>query len=162
MKRVVFWIFLAFCVLSSPAWGGTFDNRAALSGLQTAKVYFDVNLGDARKLLVRLDLLTQTVDQFVESGLTPEVVIGIRGGATKLFTRGTGHFKEEDVQYSEPIKKRVSELKAKGFVIEQCAIATQFLNVKAEDMLPEVTMVANGYVSMIGYQNKGYAVVPMD
>ena len=162
MKRFGVSVFLVFCVFLAPAWGGSYDNSAALGGLQTAKVYFDVNQGDAKKLIVRLDLLNRTVEQIREAGLNAEVVVGIRGGATKLVTRGTGHFKEEDIQYSDQIKKWIADFKAKGFVLEQCAIAAEFMKIDAADFLPEITLVANGYVSMIGYQNKGYAVVPMD
>ncbi len=162
MKRIMVSALLVLVAFLSPAWGSSYNNSAALAGLQTAKVYFDVNQGDAKKLLVRLDLLDRTVRQLAEAGLKPEVVVGLRGGATKLMTRGTGHFRNEDIQNSEPIKKWVADFKARGFVLEQCAIAMEFLKVEAADMLPEINIVANGYVSMIGYQNRGYAVVPMD
>ena len=162
MKKIMVSLLLVLVALFSPAWGSSYDNSAALAGLQTPKVYFDVNQGDAKKLLVRLDLLDRTIRQMTEAGLRPEVVVGIRGGATKLMTRGTGYFREEDIQFSEPIRKWVADFKARGFVLEQCAIAMEFLKVEAGDMLPEINIVANGYVSMIGYQNRGYAVVPMD
>jgi len=162
MKRLMVFICFVSFLIPQTVMAESFDNRAALDGLKTVKVYFDVNVGDAKQLMIRLDLLSQTVDQIDGAGIRPEVIVGIRGGATKLVTRGTDYFKSDDVQYSERIKKRIAEFASRGFAIEQCAIAARFLDVDLSDMLPEIASVANGYVSMIGYQNKGYAVVPMD
>ena len=52
--------------------------------------------------------------------------------------------------------------KAKGIVMEQCQIAAQLHRIELTDFLPEVEVVQNSYISMIGYQAKGYSQVPMD
>ena len=46
--------------------------------------------------------------------------------------------------------------------LEQCRIAAGFEDIAIADFLPQVKLVANGYVSMIGYQSQGYSFVPMD
>jgi len=162
LKRLAGVVFLIVLGFAAQAGAGQYANTEALAGLQTAKVYFDVNVGDPKQLLVRFKLLDQTVRQIDQAGVKPEVVVGFRGGATRLVTRGESHFKEEEKQYSQEIKNWIADFKSKGFVLEQCAIATDFLKIDPADILPEITVVANGFVSMVGYQNKGYGVVPMD
>ncbi|MBC8316450.1 MAG: sulfur reduction protein DsrE, partial [Desulfobulbaceae bacterium] len=65
-----------------------------------------------------------------------------------------------------PAKKKVHEwvrsYKARGIVVEQCLIAAGLQRIAPEDFIPEIDVVENGYISMIGYQAKGYSQVPMD
>lgn len=46
--------------------------------------------------------------------------------------------------------------------VEQCYIAAGFQEIDVADFLPEVDLVTNGYVSLIGYHSQGYGLVPMD
>jgi len=34
--------------------------------------------------------------------------------------------------------------------------------IDTKDFLPQVKIVANGYISLVGYQSQGYAFLPMD
>jgi intracellular sulfur oxidation DsrE/DsrF family protein len=36
------------------------------------------------------------------------------------------------------------------------------LDLEVKDFLPQVEVVENGYVSLIGYQQQGYALLPLD
>lgn len=139
------------------------DNKAAaLRGLQETKAYFDVTIGNPKLLLVRLQLVEKTYNQFVAAGITPTFILGVRGKASRFITNGTNYVLDIDHSEKERITALIKKLKTAGVTIEQCSIAAGFEDIDVKDFLPEVELVANGYVSMIGYQSQGYGFVPMD
>ncbi len=139
-----------------------YDNDSALKNVVQANVYFDVNLDDSQKLLLRMNLLQQTVQQLREAGLEISIVIGFRGGASRFITRSDHYVLDEESGDKQKIQKLISSFSDEGITIEQCSIAADLLDIIHEDFLPEVRIVANGYISLIGYQTRGYAVVSMD
>ena len=154
-------IFLVAFIVPSGA-QTKYDNDRALKNVVQPNVYFDVNLDDSQKLLLRMNLLEQTVRQLKEGGLDMSVVIGFRGGASRFVTKGDDYVLDDESGNKKKIQEWVSRFAAEGMIIEQCSIAADLLAIAHEDFLPGVQIVANGYVSLIGYQNQGYSVVPMD
>ena len=45
--------------------------------------------------------------------------------------------------------------------MELCSIAADAKKIDKGDFLPGIEVVANGYISVIGYQSKGYNLVPI-
>lgn len=165
MKKILL-ILLVFLLASCSARPGlgaeTYNNDKALAGIRQTKVYFDVNVGEPAKLVTRLQLIETTYSQLAAAGISPRFVVGIRGKASNFFTRADGYVLATDLPAKKTIATRVDQFRAKGFVIEQCRIAADLQEIEVADFLPQVEVVANGYVSMIGYQSQGYAFVPMD
>lgn len=139
-----------------------YNNDKALKGVTETKAYFDVTIGEPKPLLIRLQLIEKTYQQLVTAGVTPAFVVGIRGKASIFFTRGKDYVLDIDLPEKEQIAAIVRKLNALKIPIEQCRIAAGFEEIDAADFLPEVELVANGYLSMIGYQSQGYGFVPMD
>jgi intracellular sulfur oxidation DsrE/DsrF family protein len=139
-----------------------YDNRDALAGIKKAQVYFDVNLKDGDLLVLRLELLDRTIRDLQEADVDTSVVIGVRGAASRFITRDNHYVLDEQVANKIKIQDWIRQFTKQGFRVEQCAIAAEILDIPPADFLPEVTVVGNGYVSLIGYQTQGYAVVPMD
>jgi intracellular sulfur oxidation DsrE/DsrF family protein len=48
-----------------------------------------------------------------------------------------------------------------GIKLEICMLAAQAFGVDAKSILPEFTRVNSGYISLIGYQGRGYSLVPI-
>lgn len=161
LKFIVAIIFLLASVALSGA-RGLYNNDGALKNVVQANVYFDVNLDDSQKLLLRMNVLQQTVQQLREAGLDISAVIGFRGGASRFITRGDHYVLDEESADKKKIQESISRFSDERITIEQCSIAADLLAISHEDFLPGVRIVANGYVSLIGYQNQGYAVVSMD
>ncbi len=138
------------------------NNSAALSGLTAAKAYFDVTVGNPKPLLVRLQLIEKTYNQLAAAGVRPAFIVGIRGKASNFFTKGTDYVLDTDLADKQHIAVIVAKFTEMHIVIEQCLIAAGFQHIDAADFLPQMHLVANGYVSMIGYQSQGYGFVPMD
>jgi len=148
--------------LAADSQSDRYNNDKALKGLTETKAYFDVTIGEPKLLLIRLQLIEKTYQQLVTAEVTPVFVVGIRGKASIFFTRGKDYVLDIDLPEKEQIAAIVKKLNALKIPIEQCRIAAGFEDIDAADFLPEVELVANGYLSMIGYQSQGYGFVPMD
>ena len=145
----------AFIILcSSPLHAAQkLDDRDALSGLKSAKVIFDVRVPDQEKLIFNLNLINETYEGMVYQGVKPEMVISFRGPGVKLLTVAA---------IGEEAKELIIELKKKGVRIEVCAVATRVFKVDNSAIIAEVKLVANVFNSLIGYQNKGYAMIAIN
>lgn len=139
-----------------------YNNDKALKGLTESRTYFDVTIGEPKPLLIRLQLIEKTFNQLVAAGVTPTFVIGIRGKASNFFTKGTDYVLDIDLPEKEQIAALVNKFKTLKIGVEQCYIAAGFQEIDVADFLPQVELVANGYVSMIGYHSQGFGFVPMD
>jgi len=139
-----------------------FNNDQALKGISEAHIYFDVSLGDPAMLILRLDLVERTLSQLKGAGIAAQAVVGFRGPASRYITIDEHYVLEEEIGKKEKIQEWVKKFSSQGITIELCSIASKQQGVEYTDVLPEVTVVNNGYVSLIGYQMKGFAVIPMD
>ena len=157
--RILLLLLFATCSVF-PALAGAAE-RAAVDSME-ARVYFDVSIGEPEKLALRLGLIEKTRDDLIAAGLTPRIVVGIRGKASNFFTRGEDYVLESDLAVKKKILAQVVRLKAMGLRLEQCGLAADMQGIARTDFLPQLEMVGNGYVAMITYQGQGYAYVPMD
>jgi hypothetical protein len=160
MRKILILLFLM--LLPSLLSAAVPDNKRSLAGLKSVGVIFDVNTGDPKKLLLRLQLIEETINSIAGDAVTPDVVVAFRGGATLFMTAGGKYLPAEDLPFREQIQKQARHLIALGYRLEQCAVAVRLLKVDPQDIISDVPLVGNGYISMIGYQNRGYAFVPMD
>jgi hypothetical protein len=157
--RILLLLLFATCS-AFPALAGTAEKADVNSG--EARVYFDVSLGEPEKLVVRLGLIEKTRDDLIAAGLTPRIVVGIRGKASNFFTRDEDYVLESDLAVKKNILAQVARFKTMGIRLEQCGLAADMQGIATTDFLPQLEMVGNGYVAMITYQGQGYAYVPMD
>lgn len=138
------------------------DNAHALNNVNSAKTVFDVNVGKADKLLLYLTVIRKTHDTLVAEGLKPEFVIAFRGATVRLLTTETWSFEEEDQVSLNNARTMLKEFNDAGIRLEVCSVATGLHNVDNNTVLPELRLVGNTFVSLIGYQSKGYALVPIN
>lgn len=165
MKNLLAWLFLLPLLIVSgrPVIADdNFNNDQALKGVSEANIYFDVSLGDPAMLVLRLDLIERTISQMKGVGIATHGVVGFRGPASRYITIDEHYVLEEEIGKKANIQEWIKKLSADGLTIEQCSIAAKQQGIEHLDVLPEVTIVKNGYVSLVGYQLKGYAVIPMD
>ena len=164
VRTALFFLFLfSFANYSAAlASGHGYDNDRSLNGVEQTSIYFDVNLKDDTLLAFRMDLLDRTIKSLEEAGLDVRAVIGFRGHASRFITKDDHYVLEEEIDNKKKIQNWIRQFASRDIVVEQCAIAAQILDIPTEDFLPEVSIVGNGYISLVGYQAQGYSVVPMD
>jgi intracellular sulfur oxidation DsrE/DsrF family protein len=149
-------------LFGNPLYAEQLRNDAALAGLSEAKVIFDINVGDPDLLLLRLKFVDKTYQQLREFGVEPKFVLAFRGKASRYVTSGEDYLHPDDLAQKRQVEDWIKAFSKSAMTLEQCAMAASLQKIANEDFLPEIKVVANGYISMIGYQNKGYAFVPMD
>lgn len=151
------------CVLPFDAHASatTYSDHNALEGMKSAKTLFDINLTEAKKLELYLNVIKQTHADLVRQGLTPKIVIAFRGASVRLVSTETWSFTEDDQQSLERSAKLLKELAALGIRLEACSIATNLFKVDNSTLLPGIEVVGNTFISLTGYQSKGYALIPI-
>jgi hypothetical protein len=160
MKSVA--LLIAVLVLPVTTLANQLSDANALKGLKAVKVVCDVNVGDPELLLRRVGQIDDTYTQLIDAGIQPTFIVAFRGPATKYVTRGTGYVSPEHLAIKKEIQGWIDQFHENGFILEQCAIAARAQKVSYDDLLPQITVVQNGYISIVAYQNRGYALLPMD
>ena len=155
-------LLIAMLLVPVTALANQLTDTKALKGLKAVKVVCDVNVGDPKLLLRRMELIDDTYTQLIDAGIQPTFVVAFRGPATKFVTRGTRYVSPEHHAIKKEIKGWIDQFQENGFSLEQCAIAARGQKISYEDVLPQITVVQNGYISIVAYQNRGYALLPMD
>lgn len=155
-------LLLILCLWPSMVIGGAVDDRDALGDLKAVKMICDVNVGDAELLLRRLELIDETYTQLVDAGVQPTIVVAFRGGASHFVTKGDKYVDPVHAMTKREIQGWIDQFRQNGFQLEQCAIAAKAWKVDPADLLPAVKLVRNGYISIVAYQTRGYALLPMD
>lgn len=136
-------------------------NGAALGAGRTMKAVYDVNVGKAEKLSLYLRVIKQTVDDLAGQNLRHDFVVAFRGPAVRLACTDRKLFDESEHEALTQVARQIAELHRLGVRFEACAIATDLFGVDNNTLLPQVKAVGNTFVSLVGYQSQGYALVPI-
>lgn len=139
-----------------------FARPDSLRGIDSAKFVVDLNQGDAKKLKLRLSLILETMDHIEEHGVKTDVVVAVRGGASKFMLITDAMVDYNDSKIKGEIFNIISTLSKRGVKLEQCGVALKILKIDPKEVHPRFEVVKNGYVSLIGYQNRGHAILPME
>ena len=133
-----------------------------LDDLKAVKIVCDVNVGDAKLLVRRLELIDETYSQLLDAGVAPTIVVTFRGGASPFVTRGEKYVDAAALPEKKAVQEWIELFRQHGFRLEQCGIAARAWKIDPADILPAVALVQNGYISIVAYQTRGYALLPMD
>src|SRR5476651_1442675 len=137
------------------------DNRAALAGMTEMKIAFDITDGNPKVLLAKLANIDVTRKQLMDDGVTPRMVIAFRGDASYFTQADIEKVKPEDRDDARKIAAKLKELRAAPGVeaLEQCNLPLAPRKLKSGDVMPEVKVVGNGWISLVAYQRRGYAYI---
>ena len=149
----------AYMAVSPPALAA--DDKAALGDLKEVKVGFDLKEGDGKLLLNRLEIIDETRQSLIQQGVKPHFILAFRGPATRLVQTDPELIKPQDREMAARIAAKIKQMSASSGIdgFEQCAVAAREQGTKVENVLPEVRVVGNGFISLMAYQAKGYAYI---
>ena len=133
----------------------------ALTGVESVRAVFDVRVGNPKVAAVHLDLIHKT---FKDQNLTikskkPELVIIFMGPAVKLVSKARTGFTPEEQKQIDVIAGIISDMAKDGIKLEICVAAIHLTGGDTASILPEIKQVGNGWISAIGYQHQGYALI---
>lgn len=167
MKTAITRFFAAFMLLFASqallAQQGPINDAAALGDLKTGKGVFLVDIGDAKKLNFYLEVIQGTYKGMKAQGVEPDFVLVYIGPSVKYLTSAPSAEAEQEAGGTLlDIESNVEKLgKLAGVRQEICAVATRVFGVDNDTVFPDLTLVGDGFISLIGYQAQGYHLVPV-
>ena len=138
------------------------NDAAALAELKTGKGIFLVDIGDAKKLNFYLEVIQGTYKGMKKQGVEPDFVLVYIGPSVKyLSTSPSAEVEKSAGGVLLEIESNVEALAGLGVRQEICAVAKRVFGIDDESVLPGLTLVGDGFISLIGYQARGYHLVPV-
>ncbi len=134
----------------------------ALSDVKEGKVVWDVTVGSPIKLLLLMKVIEETYDDLIRQDVKPDMVFAFHGPVLKLISSEPLNLALDEEEAHEELLDLLREFSQKpGVKMESCSIAARLLSIDNDTIMPEVKPVGNTFVSLIGYQKKGYALIPI-
>jgi uncharacterized protein len=166
MKRsaqIAVMITLAVCLAVITAGNAFAEEYPALKGLKSVKAVFGFEMGNPQNALAHLQVIHQTFkDRNMWVGKKkPEIVVVFYGPSVKLASRNRDGFTPGDRKTLDEYAGTISAMAKDGIKFEICLIAVKMLGVEPSSILPEIKQVGNGWISVIGYEAKGYSLIPV-
>lgn len=139
------------------------NDADALRGVSTGKGVFLLNLAEPERMSRYLRLILESSHRgMAQQNVKPDFVLVFIGpGVRFLSTQPDKALAEKYDNALKVIAESVRKLKAAGVKMEVCSVANEVYGVANDQVLPEVKVVRDGFVSVIGYQAKGYGLVPV-
>lgn len=149
-----------FLICSSLCFASS-DQYDAMKGVNSVKVIFDVRISNPQSAALHLNLILDTYKNLVNMEKKPVFVVVFMGGAVKLISSDQSGFDDEDQKSLKEIAGIISKMSEAGIRIEVCLFAAKVFGVEPASILSEIARVGNGWISEIGYQTRGYSLVPV-
>jgi intracellular sulfur oxidation DsrE/DsrF family protein len=151
------------CLLAVAAGNAFGEEYSPLKGLKSIKAVFNFEQGNPQGALIRLKLIHQTYkDENIRKVTNkPDFVVIFLGPAVKLVSKNRGGFTAEDQKILDEFARTVSAMAKDGIKLEICLFAAKVFGVESSTIQSEIKQVGNGWISLIGYEAKGYSLVPI-
>jgi len=134
----------------------------ALAGVKSIKAIFDVRDSNVKSAAVHIKLIHDTYKDksIMAVSKKPSFIVAFMGPSVKLISMNKQGFSMEDQKSMDEIAQTIREMAKDGIKLEVCDFAVKVFGVDPASILPEIKHVPNGWVSLIGYQARGYSLVP--
>ena len=166
MKVYLLWyaigLLVAVTLASVSAAADKPNDTDALQGLATGKVVWDINMTDPKKLSLYLSVIQETYTDLVRQGVKPDMVFAFRGRSVTFVSTDRDDIPLEQHHFLDTVADQLADLnKREGVKMEACSVACRLFGVNPSSLLPGIKPVGNTFVSLLGYQAKGYAIIPI-
>lgn len=133
----------------------------AMQGVESADAVFDFRISDPTTALAHLGLIhTMKNDpNMAVNGSRPDIILVFIGPSVKLVSTDRSGFDPQEQKTLKQLAEKIADMNRDGITFEICMVAARANNVDADTILPEIEKVENGWISLVGYQKKGYAMI---
>ncbi len=161
-RTIILGLFVSTCLIFVAVAQGFGEEYEALKGLKSIKAVFDVRIGNPKSAAGHLKLIHNTYKDKNLMAVTrkPAFAVIFIGPSVKLISKNREGFSPEEQKVLDEIATTIFEMSKDGITLEICLIAAKAFNVDPASVLPGIQHVPNGWVSLIGYEAKGYSLVP--
>ena len=162
LTKTIFTLLLLFFSLQTIAVQSAINDQAALGDLKTGKGVFLVDIGDPKKLNFYLEVIQGTYKGMKSQGVEPDFILVYIGPSVKYLTTSPSDAVENEAGgILLDIESNVASLVELGVRQEICAVATRVFGIDNKTLVSGLTLVGDGFISLIGYQAQGYHLVPV-
>jgi len=158
MKLTLITAIALFTLLSQPISSFAQDDKLAFSGLTSTRAIYDVRSNDEKKLQFIFKVIRDTYDGATQQGVKQNTIVSMRGPTVRLLVRG----RQGDKVLHQKTVALINDLAQRNIRLEACGYALNLFGVEPEDLYVGIHAVGNSLNSLVGYQAKGYALVPMN
>jgi intracellular sulfur oxidation DsrE/DsrF family protein len=152
---------LAFIISLSITSYALAEEYDAMKGINSVNAIFDMRDSNPQTAVIHLNLIHDTYNDLVAMKKTPVFVVVFMAGAVKLISTDHGGYNADEQKYLKEIAGIISSMSKAGIRVEICLFAANLFGVKPASILPMIQQVGNGWISEIGYQARGYSLVPV-
>jgi len=152
-------VVLLFTLPLLPSLANDYEN--ALKGVDEFHAVFDYTHGGAEEANIILRAIDEVDDGQEVTSMPGEsqLVIVFHDAAVRLLTKEQGEHSDAEWAEVQKFQKSLKEMKEAGVAMEVCQFALDVYGIDSDAVIPEIDQVPNGFVSVIGYQEQGYALV---
>lgn len=152
---------IVFCTVAVASPAAADGYGSALNGVKGLNAVFDYSQPSPKMSNIILGAVKGMYEEEAVTALPEktQMVIVFQGPAVKLITTDRSNFPEKDFAELDKLHAMIRQLKADGVTMEVCLYAANVVGVDPATILPEIDQVNNGFISTIGYQAQGYAMV---
>ncbi|WP_298135530.1 hypothetical protein [Acidiferrobacter sp.] len=137
------------------------NDRAALAGLHVAKGIFLVNVRKPIAVAHLIRVIGLTARELRAQKVAPRLIVVFIGPDVAFLTRNRRGIPYTEERTVATIQKEIAGLARQGIRFQACGVALHGMDVRPSALIAPVTPVENGFISVIGYQEKGYALIPV-
>jgi len=155
-------LFLLLTFTSASSSPPVINDAASLADLKVGKGVFLIDIGDAKKLNFYLQVIQGSVKGMQAQGVKPDFILVYIGPSVKYLSTSPSAETEQSAEgLLLDIESNVEALAAMGVRQEVCAVATRVFGIDNSSIYADMTLVGDGFISLIGYQAQGYHLVPV-
>jgi intracellular sulfur oxidation DsrE/DsrF family protein len=142
---------------------GPTQEYVSLNGANRFDVVYDMRNANPMQAALFLQLIHEGFHDASVRGATdaPHAVIVINGTAVRLVGESDTVYTQEEKVLIEEIDARIKAMAKDGIRFEGCLMAARIFNVDPATFPSDLTPVENAWISLVGYQEKGYSLIPV-
>ena len=135
----------------------------ALQDVEDVKAVFDIRSGDPENVVDHLYLIHGTFQDKVvrNTDNEPEFAVVFMDKSVMLLSQNRESFSPQEREMLKKADQLMSAMAEDGVTLEVCLVALDYFGVNADSVADNIQRVKNGWISSIGYQAKGYSLVPV-
>lgn len=136
------------------------ERYEALEGLQELNTVFDYANGSPEEALIVFPAIREVYQSKSVASLPkpPVNVIVFHNHAVKFLTTNRTDDEEKN-KTLDKVAAMIRQFSKDGVKMKVCVYAVKVFGIDPDTILPEIDKVPNGFISISGYQAKGYSLV---
>ena len=161
-RKLILSLILSTCLAFVATTHGFAADYESLKGLKSVKAVFDFRISNPQSAALHLKVLYDTCKDksIMAATKKPAFAVIFSGPSVKLMTKNKEGFSPEEQKSLDEIANTISIMAKDGIRMEVCLVAANIFGVDPGSFYPGLKPVPNGWVSLIGYEAKGYSLVP--